>query len=341
MEIKWERGKYIKFIAHMKIRVGGVNPVAILKDDEFEYDGSVLKYAGAEYQSQGTRGACEKEWATRAGGSRSAIENFSPSRNIASATSVNRDLSRVQRNSSQALQTSTLDEQTVLDVSDRRPNTKDDPRAQPRVMTRQDNHRGMRVNPDVSNQEAVTIGRVRTPSHFKGNVYENAGKKEQLENITGSGFIPDENVIQREGVTMRTNVGKVSRSVRTAQEGDGVVVGKIRRTASSSEGIQIDDTSNIRPEREAKKAAHAKKAVPAKAAERPSIDIKMSPKLRMARRIDPDFPSDWSFTGRLSDRLDAAQKHGITPQFLEALYAAEGDQMRKLLEREYPKQFRG
>jgi hypothetical protein len=342
MDIKWQRGKFLKFYARMKIRVGGSNPVDIQSGDEFEYDGSILKYGGAEIASPQTRGAVKEGWVTTSADDEGGVSAVSPSRNIANATSVNRDLSKVQRGGVQQLQTDSLDEETVLDVADRRPNTKADPRAQPRVMTRENNHRaGMRVESGAAEQqEGVTVGRVRTAASFKGNVYDagKAGLKEKLENLTGSGFIPNGKTVQKEGVSIRTNVGSVDRRAQVSQDDDGTVVGKVRHTKPVSEGIEVRDTSNIRNEKKnGGQNGHVQK--PAGKAEK--IDVSVSPKIRMARRIDPSFPADWSFSGKLAERLSNVKEHGATPTFLEALYAAEGDQMRKALTKAYPRQFGG
>lgn len=346
MNINWQRGKFHKFYAKMKIRVGGANPVDIQAGDEFEYDGSILKYAGAEIPSPQTRGAVKEGWVTTTpNGEFGGVAAVSPTRNVAKATSVNRDLNRVQRSTSH-LKTDSLDEETVLDVEDRRPNVKNDPRAQPRVITQENNRRaGMRVEADIAEQQdGIPIGRVRTAASFKGNVYDAsyAGLKEKLENLSGSGFIPIGKTVQKEGVSIKTNVGDVDRSV-TVQENEGKVVGVVRHTKNSSEGIDIQDTSGIRNKpaaSSATKPATKSATKPAKSVANVEIDVSINPRIRVARRIDPNFPADWKFTGRLADRLAAAKAHGITPQFLEALYAAEGDQMRRKLEEIYPEQFK-
>ena len=67
MDIRWKRGEFRKFFAKMKIRVGSVGNAAggvIQEGDEFEYDGSILKYAGAELQSTQLRGAVLNDWVT-------------------------------------------------------------------------------------------------------------------------------------------------------------------------------------------------------------------------------------------------------------------------------------
>jgi len=338
MDIKWQRGKFIKFFAKMKIRVGGANAVDIQKGDEFEYDGSILKYGGAEIPSPQARGAIKEGWATTSDDGKSDIAPVTPSRNVAKATSVNRDLSRVARGPSQQLQTDSQDEDTVLDVSDRRPDSKVNPRAQPRVMTSGDNRRSMPVNGGLEEaQEGVSIGRVRTAAKLNTNVYSREAQqaKKEFTEMEGSGFIPNGKTVVKEGVSIKSNVGRVDKNVHLSQDDEGTVVGNVRKTKSASTGdIEVRDTSNIRGEKKASNGG-AKKPEPAK------IDVSVSPKIRMARRIDPSFPTDWLFTGKLAERLDRVKEHGATATFLEALYAAEGDQMRKLLEKTFPKQFGG
>jgi hypothetical protein len=336
--IKWQRGKFLKFYAKMKIRIGGKDNTIdkIEQDDEFEYDGSILKYAGAEISSTQLRGAIEGGWASLSQDDDTPIEAFSPTRNVAKATTINRDLSRVQRGGVD-MSTDSLDEETVLEVSDRGKMEKARGGASPKIMTRDHNRRGMSVSAsDVDSQEGVTIGRVRSAAKLGAvDVAANPGLASQLENRgLGQPMLAKGKVVYTEGVTIRTSVSDIDRSAAViGGEEEGVVVGKVRHTKpASTEGISVKDTSNIRAGSVAAEAAKPRKAV--------EIDAKLPAKIRMARRIDPMFPMDWSFTGRLADRLKAAQDHGATSQFLEALYAAEGDQMRHLLEREYPKQFK-
>ena len=337
MNVKWQRGKFHKFYAKMKIRIGGKNDTIdkIEQNDEFEYDGSILKYAGAEISSIQLRGAIEGDWASLSPDDDTSVEAFVPNRNIAKATTVNRDLSRVQRGGVE-MTTDSLDEETVLEVSDRGKMEKANGSAKPKVLTKENNRRGLFVSAsDVDTQDGVTIGRVRSAAKIVANVAANPGLASSIENRgLGKPVLDKGKVIHTEGVTIRTNVSDIDRSsISIGGAEEGTVVGKVRHTKNaSSEGIEIKDTSNIRAGSVASEAARPRKAEP--------IDTKLAPKIRMARRIDPSFPSDWSFTGKLKDRMAAAKAHGATPTFLEALYAAEGDQMRKALEEAYPKQFR-
>jgi len=343
--IKWQRGVFHKFYALMKIRVGAADPKSIPIDiqegDEFEYDGQLLKYAGSEIHSPQLRGAIKNGWATfeapdDTGGRVAAVQ---PNRSIAKAQTVNRDLSRVQRGSNGPIDTDSLDEETVLNVSDRRDASKN-PRATPQVLKSENNRRastaGMRVeNGPHEDQDAVTVGRVRSPAKVVvKNILDDrsSGVISDIEN-RGLGRPEIYKTVEREGVKVRTNVGNVDRSVQIDHDDGDSVVGSVRHSKSSTDGIDVRDTSNIR-----NKTA-VSKATPSKASSSQAINTSLSPRIRAARRIDPSFPSDWSFTGRLVERLDAAKKHGVTPEFLEALYSAEGDQMRKLLEKTYPKQF--
>lgn len=337
MDIKWQRGKFLKFYAKMKIRIGGKGDSIdkIEQNDEFEYDGSILKYAGAEVSSTQLRGAIQNGWASLSQDDDEPVEAFVASRNVARATTVNRDLSRVQRGGVD-MSTDSLDEETVLQVSDRGKMEKAKGGASPKVLTQENNRRGMTVSrSEVDTQDGVTVGRVRSAAKVTVDVVAQPGLASAIENRgLGKPVLAKGKTIHTEGVTIRTSVSDIDRSAITiGGEEEGTVVGKVRHSKkASSEGIDIKDTSNIRAGSVAAEAAKPRKV---------EIDTKLSPKIRMARRIDPNFPADWSFAGRLKDRMAAAKAHGATPVFLEALYAAEGDQMRKELEKAYPKQFRG
>ena len=135
------------------------------------------------------------------------------------------------------------------------------------------------------------------------------------------------NTVVKEGITISSNSGKIT-SIVSESDDEGEVVSQVRTSSTkNAEGITIKDTSNIGSTKE--KSSSVKTAEP-----------KISdPRIRVARAIDPRFPADWSFTGKLSERLAAVKEHGATSNFLEALFAAEGDQMRRLLMKEYPDQF--
>jgi hypothetical protein len=187
-KIAWQRNKFYTFYARMKIRVGGNTvPVDIQQGDEFEFDGTVIKYAGSEFTSPQTRGAINMGWADLNKESSSPIKGKSSNRSIAKATSVNRDLNNVQRSSPAEIATNMLDEDTVMDVSDRRPqhsgtrvlNVASD-NAQPRVMV----SRNMEINDGIDDgQEGVRVGRVRTPASLKTDISTGSSKISELTNL--------------------------------------------------------------------------------------------------------------------------------------------------------------
>lgn len=335
--IVWKRGVFQKFYAKIKIRVGGANPFAIMKGDEFDYDGSILKYSGMEVPQPQMRSAYNEGWYSLEPDDDSGVSPVVAPRNVAKSQTKTTDLAHVQRMNGQQMSADNSDEDTVMDVKERRPGADENPRAQPKAITKSTRQApSLVVNPgNLEAQEGVEVGRIRTSSKLKIDMTkdESHAAKKQLDNIKGSGFIPNragqKRVIETEGITITTNVGNVDRSVHADDGDEGTVVGKVRHTAKgSSEGVEVQDTSSIRNKPVAPAPAPAKK-----------IDMKLSPKVRVARAIDPNFPADWSFEGKLAQRMERVKEHGVSPTFLEALYAAEGDQMRKLLEKTYPKQF--
>jgi len=352
MDVQYKRGEFITFYAKMKVRVGGTHNITVEKGDEIEYDGMVMKYAGMDVSiGPSLRSSIRHDWFTDdIDELDTRVSAVVPDRNVAKSQTKNTDLARVQRHDEQSsMTTDNSDEDTVMKVSDRRPGAgvdKNHPggrnvRAEPIAIKKGFKSKGLVINPgEIEEQDYTPVARLRTAAKSKPiDMYSSeVGRvKREIDTMSGSGAIPlhrREETYEREGVTMRAT-GKMNRQapVDIAQENDGEVVGKVThrsKTASTGNngGITIRDTSNIRNEKTAKSAPVEVK-----------IDTNLSPKIRMARRIDPSFPADWSFTGRLVDRLDAAKKHGATSTFLEALYAAEGDQMRKILESEYSKQF--
>ncbi len=358
--VVWQRGKFQKFYAQMKIRVGGASvPVDILAGDEFLFDGTVLKYGGGEYTSPQTRGAIGAGWATLNRNGGGVVQNHSHNRQVAKATSVNRDLSRVQRMGSEEMETDNSDEDTVMNVGDRRPqNTGQrvlgvpNDKAAPRVMTA-NTVRGMRIdNDEIEAQEGVSVGRVRTPTKVKADLTTSAGQQvaSRLENISGSGLIPQgrqqargNNVLHSEGITVKTSVsgGRVG-SVHMSDMDEGEVVGRVRQSKPTSrEGITVTDTSNIRDkraaaERPAKPAA--KPAAKSKAAAAPA-ETSNAAKIKTAKTIDPNFPEDWNFFAKLDERVKLIKKGEKNRKFLQALFVVEGAAVRAHLTKAYPKMF--
>lgn len=322
--IKWQRGNFLKFYALMKIRVGGANPMDIMKGDEFEYDGSILKYSGAEFSQPQMRGAVQSGWASLVLDEEANVDPVKLTRNIAKAQTINRDLNKVQRAAPTPIETSSLDEDEVLRVADRTAAGK-----APKIVTAQDNRksRSMDIRSDTNDdQGAVTIAKIKTSAKA---TFSDVSKPDtdktirELENLSNVRADLQTKSVTREGVQITTNVGKVDKTL-LIDDDEGTSIGSVRKSSKDHvEGISIKDTSNIR---ESKVATNL-------------INKSVPPKVRIARSIDPTFPSDWSFEGKLSDRLAAVKAVNPSSEFLEALYAAEGDQMRRVLAKEYPDQF--
>jgi len=308
--IKWQRGTFQTLYANVRVRVGGTHDTAIEKGDSFEYDGTILKYAGMELNSISLRGAVERDWASLSLDS-DQPQSIHASRSVAKSQTVNKDLSRVERLSSNSITSDSLDENTVMDISDRRSSDTSKKvlgvplnNSSPKAITRNN----MSISSeDAYAQEGVTVGRLRTSAKLDVDVTKDSGKSaSKLENLSGSGFIRE--TIEKEGVSISMNTKKMSNTIEVQDELEGTTVASVRHT-----------------DKETLKKTNGK------------LNKKLNPKLRIARVIDPSFPLDWSFAGKLAERLQRAKEHGDTATFIQALYAAEGDQMRKLLEKEYPK----
>ncbi len=358
----WRRGEFHKFYSKMKIRVGGHNgsqPVEILKGDEFEYDGSICKYAGAEFQQPNLRAAIRDGWATMdedSGGVSPAP--FVSGRDVAVSQSKNTDLSRVQRRPRAPLSSDSLDEETVLEVSDRR--NAMNPRTGQGHLGQSDNRRtaserGVQPSVDdrmavsaseVDDQDGIEISKIRTPTSLKVDILArpNAARDIELsmDHEKGVGRFAGErrarpNVIQQEGITITTS-NRMDRSshVVEADETEGRHVGNVRHSTSAKrhvEGMTIEDTSSRRaPKAAAPKAAAA--PVP-----RPHVPDDASPKLKVAIRLCPKFPADWNFFAKPQDKLSRIKKLGATSDLLDALYSVESPAMRKMLETKYKSHF--
>lgn len=358
--IQWKRSEFHTFYAQMKIRVGGVPgmQVDILAGDSFEFDGTIVKYAGSEFPQPGVRGAVKEGWATmdEEGNVPAA---FVPDRPVAKSQSINRDLSRVQRHQPRTMDSSNQDEDVVLEVGDR--NAKRDPRTGRGHIDQSDNRRKTDTGrildiqqSDFDEQDATPISQIKSPAKLKVDVIAHPGAARDIENRTvaqGYGRYAGERrnprsqqdqgsqVVEREGVTIKTNVGQVDRNVRVSEaEDEGVQVGTVRHTdkgTQSRDGVTITDTSGT----PGSKKGNGKSVPATVAAKSVSLPANASPKLKQAVRLCSDFPVDWNFFGKSTDKIAKIKELGSGAGLLDALCATESPKFKKELEKSFPKHF--
>lgn len=355
--IRWKRGEFHIFFAQMKIRVGGINgngTTDILAGDEFEYDGSIVKYAGAEFPQPGLRGAIKNQWATLdPDGNVPAA--FTSDRNVAKSQTISRDLSKVQRQEARPVKTDSLDEETVLNIGDRKRAM--DPVTGQGHLTRDDNRRtastaGTRslniTQSDFDQQDHTPIAQVRSRANLgvvditKPQNTRLARDLEMAGHDQGYGaYSGQKHVVQREGVTITTNVGDVGRDIKIGDDSDGTVVGSVRHTDKKQhiEGIDVIDTSV--------RSVHKQPIVQTKSRlimkTKTKTDISL--KLRIAKDIYPNFPEDWNFFAKTSDKIARVEKlkdledTGSIKGILDALYASESKSVRSALVEKFPDNF--
>lgn len=364
---QWRRGEFHKFYAKMKIRVGGHNgsqPVELLQGDEFEYDGSICKYAGAEFQQPNLRAAIRDGWATMDENGNSPAP-FVSNRDIAVSQSKNTDLSRVQRRPRVALENDSHDEDTVLEVSDRR--NAMNPRTGQGHLSQADNRRAasdrglqpaleerMAVSAsELDEQDGIEISKIRTSAKLKVDILAkpNAARDIELsmDHEKGVGRFAGPrrgpNVVEREGVTITSSssMNRGARAVVEADESSGRHVGNVRHSTAAKrnvEGMTIEDTSGDRSTRRpAPKASKSQEPALSTRAPKARIPDDASPKLKMAIRRCPDFPVDWNFFAKAEDKLARIKKLGASADLLDAVYAAESPAMRKVLETKFKAHF--
>jgi hypothetical protein len=266
-----------------------------------------------------------------------------------------------------------LDEDTVLNVSDR--NAVRDPRSGRGHLTAKDNKRapvqqsGFQITQsDIDEQDGVEVAKIRSAAKLKVDLINNPGITRDIENRSvDDGYGRANRIGQRtthkEGVTIVSNVGRVSREIDIGDEQDGTVVAKVRHTdkprrASVHGDITIEDTSGPQMGKRSRVAsepapapraqqsrADPAKAVPAKAvSNKPAakaapvkrvLPTNASPKLREAFIFYEDFPADWNFFAKPSDKVARVKKLGSNPDLVKALYAIESPAMKKVLKEEF------
>lgn len=351
MQIQWQRNQFITFYAKIKIRVGGSpNSYTILQGDEFEFDGTVCRFSGAEFPQHSLRGAIAAGWATTEKGDITRVEPYTPGRQIASATSVNRDLSRVQHQSNPNMDVDSLDEETVIQVNDRQAAMKDGRKHLTHADNRRSNGaraaRGMPIQQGAEDQEAVVVSRLATSTHRVVDVAAQPGVARELEmasyddGVGRANDARDSQTTHREGVTIKTNLGRMQSGIHIGDENEGRVVGHVRNSqVSSVEGVSIEDTSNIRSKSKAKSAPKSVMAVKATAAPKaaPVAATGLSDKLVTAQTIYPKFPNDWNFFAKTEDKLRKVEEIGPNKALIQALLASESKSVKKLLVEKYPK----
>lgn len=334
-EIKWKRHEYHTFYAKMKIRLGDKNTSYTLdKGDEFDFDGTMCKYAGAEFSQPSLRGAILNGWASLDENDNRRVQPRVAVRNVAKATSINRDLSKVQLQDPDSMETGDADEDTVLEIGDRRAALEDR-----RHLTTADNRRkprvaGLRVEEGIEDQEAIVVSRIKTPARRSVDVAAQPNKAREIEMSTSydAGFGRSRQV---EGIDIKMNVGSVRGTVPVSEgiDDEGEVVGKVRQSAKirSVEGISITDTSNIRNPPKVRRVDPAPAPSPAEASSDPKH------KLSVAQSIYSKFPADWNFFAKSEDKLARIEQLGANKTLIQALMASESKTMRKVLAERYPK----
>lgn len=324
MEIQWKRGDYRKFYARMKIRVGGKDTLDIQKGDEFEYDGTIVKYAGAEFPQPGLRGAIKEGWATLNPQGDGIVTPVRPERSIAKAQSVSKEFSRVQRGASTILTAHDHDEDVIMQVGDREAAMK-----QGKHLTRGDR----RVSLDVDTQEGMVVAKVRSATNLTADVTKDGSLVQEIENRSYEDGYGRANMGNRgkkfnvEGVSVSTNVGNIDPTdIQSDDASEGKVVAHVKNSKMVSEGvIKVKDTSGP----------------PGKVVKQTTVEAADSTgdsKLQIARNIYSSFPEDWNFFAKPEDKLQRIKEIGENPVFLKALYEAEGKKMRKMLKQVYTKQ---
>lgn len=329
MEIKWKKGDFVKLYSKVKMAVGGGPAnvsLYINKGEEIEYDGTTLKFSGMEVIQPSLRGSIVAGWFTlNSEGDSKGVSPYVTKRNVASSQSKNSDLLNVQRLNS-TLSTDSLDENTVMNVNDRRGK---DHRDEPNRLVKNT----IKVNRDLeSTQEGVVIARLRTPTKVVADITTSEGQRiESSVKSSAEGHNAGTPVYEREN--------RGSKIIITDSDPDPL--GMVGKPVGRVSSIQDRESSrgSSRPTSSSNKPTTSKKSKVETEEGSKSINTKINPKVRIARSICPSFPSNWDFTGKLQDRLSRVMEYDTSPQFLEALYAAEGDQMRKLLEKTFPKQF--
>jgi hypothetical protein len=345
MDIQWQRGEFLKFQAAVKVRIGqnaqGVGHIE--KGDMVEFDGTTLRYAGTEVNSTSVRGSVKAGWlvpfSIKDVGVPPAVQ---ASRKIAKSQSVNTDLLNVSRSEPRIVKSSSTEEDTVMNINDR--STKFDgvtERSEPKKLVSKQtatnvsdvlaehSKRTGSILRSPFDQDTVTVGSIRSPARATAiDVSKDADYAQHLQRLESQAK-KSSKTITREGVQITSNLGEVSDVIQMDEE-PGEVIGQVRKSKiATSEGIEVKDTS-----------MSGIKSQSSNGGSKPfKIDPKIPARVRIAKHIDQKFPSDWDFSSKMKDRMDRLNSLKPSSTLLEAIYAAEGDNFRRMMEKTFSKQF--
>jgi hypothetical protein len=308
--ISFKRGDFKVYYSKTKIRVGTNDKQVVIEDgQEFEYDGTTLKYDGLEFGASSLRGIFSRGWASPfPDDPQPPIHNSgNVERNIASAKVKTSDFSRVHRMSSDSMTSVRVEDQKVLDINRRTA-----------VIAS-----GERVSSEnvqvVKNDPASgrVIARVKVPAKVVVNdMHLDSGENRRRIEEAGDGkpIYLDQ---KANGVSITTNTPSRmgARVIESDQEEGYQIIGQVAGRESRLE-TNVPVPLSFRPQKD-----------------------EDSLKIAAGRLISPLFPKGWDFKLKLSDKIETVVAMKPNKALLQAFWLVESDAFRKSLLKSFPNVF--
>ena len=354
-QIRFKTGEFQAFTATRSFALGNFN-VRVENGTELEFDGSTVKYAGAEYAFPQLRGALSAAWIVLT----ESYDSTDPAygRPLAAKIQVRSATERDQPKT--MIATVEQDERIVMNYSEHASNTK----------------AANRRTASEAGSDGVPVRKLKTPAVSTTNIAEAREVLNALDHVSitpGQGISVEEMLermsdVEREAYLLKKEAVKASYVQAVASSGSGKTVGKIKTASGSkttSEGMTVTGSTGGGIETwdggDAEVVASVGEVtsktvedgitfsntnVPtAKAVKKPTVKAAIPPmsaavRLRIAKALCPDFPESYDFaapTKKKLARLQADFEDRL--DILRAVFAAEEEVIKSQILALFPQAF--
>jgi len=317
MKINWQKNNYQTFYAYTKISIGSKDsPIMYIEsEDEFEFDGTTLRYSGAEMNKPSLRSVIEKRgWAgTEPNGH---VKPFVVNRKVAKSKTVRTNMGATD-----------IEKEDIMvveedDIAISRVKSGDERIADSISTT-------VMSNNDPVSDEGMVVGMISSSNNSvidmssgHGNTIETHKQVRMASDTSGEQKAKGgQRRVIRDGMI----VGRISSPTRftTDMSKSNLTAKAVENTVGTGRVIVEEQ-----PERIVKPAAKkpaAKKPV-----------AKTGSKVEIAKSIYSGFPDKWNLFGKKDWKIEQIKNYGEHPDFIRALYAIESKSMKKYLVSKYP-----
>lgn len=365
-QIRFKTGEFQEYTATKTFELSTFG-VKIQKGSEIEFDGSVVKYAGAQHQFPQFRSAVIAGWAVLS----SEYDAANPLYNAPQSANIKmRPVSDADKSGGKtAATTIEADERIVMSSAQHAEATRTQNR--PNHSTRLAGNSGV-----AEAQDGVPVRSLKTAAKNKTSLADAGAAMRAADSVTiepGQGITEQEMLEQMSAtdraVYLAQKSALKSRYVDDAAPSTGVKVGEVKSagtkhadgmklTQSVGGGTEISDgtgvaVATIRKDETATRVEdgitfkntngpkqHAAPMHPRTASE--TMNGTVSARLQVARALCPEFPESYDFAASEKKKLARLQADfEDRPDVLRAVFAAESDDFKQKLVAEFPQAFQG